>query len=181
MEKEIKEIIHKYAAWAASRAASVNGCRFSVEIGQQILNEVAIRNFILNPDALPNSASEFNLLHKQWREHIIELSKSKTCPDFTHGVAAKLINIYLKTILTCGGFHSHEKVSFIHPPIDSLLMEALVKASEYSYNKKFREVMRAKCWSKFSSDDYEAVIQELQNVIGEKPLWSIEKYWKGHQ
>lgn len=181
MEKEIKEIIHKYATWAASRAASVNGCRFSVEIGQQILNEVAIRNFILNPDVLPSSASEFNLLHKQWREHIIELSKSKTCPDFTHGVAAKLINIYLKTILSCGGFHSHEKVSFIHPPIDSLLMKALVNAPEYSHKKTFWKEMDTRRWSKFSSDDYEAVIQELQSVVGEKPLWSVEKYWKGHQ
>lgn len=177
MENEIKMIIHKYAAWAASRAASVKGCRFTVKSGQYILEDLAIHRFILNPDILPDKALEFNAQHKQWREHIIELSKSETCPVFTHGVAAKLINVYFKTIFLCGGFHNHYKVNFIHPPIDSILMKELAKLDKCVFWRK----MNVMGWSNFSSEDYERVISELQYLVVDKPLWSVEKHWRGYQ
>jgi hypothetical protein len=34
----IEEHKHRFAAWAASRAANVNKCRFRVEQGKKILN-----------------------------------------------------------------------------------------------------------------------------------------------
>jgi hypothetical protein len=44
---------------------------------------------------------------------------------FTHGIAAKLVNVYLKSVFVCGGRHDHPRVRALHPPIDSLLLDAL--------------------------------------------------------
>jgi hypothetical protein len=47
--------------------------------------------------------------------------------NITHGVAVKLINIYLKSLLVCGGYDSHEKVKALHPSIDSILLTELAE------------------------------------------------------
>jgi hypothetical protein len=45
----ILEHRHKFAAWADSRAASVNGCRFTVIQGKTIIENANLNNFILSP------------------------------------------------------------------------------------------------------------------------------------
>ena len=59
---------HRFSAWAASRAASVIGCRFSVEDGQEILE--SIKNV-----PLPNNQIEFNDFHLKQRNCIISKAK----------------------------------------------------------------------------------------------------------
>lgn len=40
MSYSIEEHKHRFAAWAAGRAATVNGCRFKVEDGKKILERL---------------------------------------------------------------------------------------------------------------------------------------------
>ncbi len=35
-------------------------------------------------------------------------------------------------------------------------------------------------WSKFDSDTYENVIQEIRESLNGGPMWKIEDFWKGH-
>lgn len=49
VEYTIDEHRHRFAAWAASRAASVINCRFSVEQGKKILEVAGIRHLISDP------------------------------------------------------------------------------------------------------------------------------------
>lgn len=153
MKYNIRTHIHLFASWAASRAASTSSRnRFTVETGQKILENAAIRNFILDPNSLPNDEIKFDYLHKTWREEIINFSKKHGGKEFTHGVAAKLINIYLKGIIICGGFHNHPNARFIHPPIDSVLLGEL---ASHNFNNKARFWRKAKkvAWSNFDSND----------------------------
>ena len=101
--------------------------------------------------------------------------------DLTHGIAAKLINVYLKNRFVCGGDDDHKRVRCLHPPIDALLLTALAEANfgrQAQAWRKFRDLR----WSKFDSAMYQAVIDLMRRSLpAGAPLWQIEEYWEGHQ
>ncbi|MFZ0254059.1 MAG: hypothetical protein WAN46_00075, partial [Gammaproteobacteria bacterium] len=121
MTYSIDEHRHRFAAWAAGRAASVKGCRFTVKKAKDILESVGLRALVSTPKNLPYPEC-FDAEHRAWRQKIIERAGE---PRFTHGIAAKLINVYLKSAFVCGGYHEHPRVRAIHPPIDGLLLREL--------------------------------------------------------
>jgi len=175
----IQDHIHLYSSWAAGRASSVKDNRFKVETAQKILSKSKIKKFILSPDLLPTTAAAFNSAHKEWRQEIINIGLGEG-HQFTHGVSAKLINIYLKAIIICGGYHNHKNAAFIHPPIDRVLLKELADINFNGMGKFWREYQLL-AWSKFNSIQYEQVISEINIGLNGAPLWQIEKYWKGHQ
>lgn len=54
MSYSIKTHRHRFAAWAASRAATVNGCRFKVFEGQKIIELSGLMEIGENINNLPN-------------------------------------------------------------------------------------------------------------------------------
>jgi hypothetical protein len=178
MPYSIEEHRHKFGAWAASRAASVKGCRFKVEIGRSLLEAAGLNTLGENPDRLPDNIDE---AHKIWRQTIIDKGKIEYNLNITHGVAAKLINVYLKSLLVCGGYHNDEKVKCLHPPIDSLLLSGLEENNIGGLRKTWKRYANIR-WSRFSSDEYESLIENIKQVVqAGSGLWSIEEYWIGYQ
>ena len=174
----IEEHRHKFAAWAASRAASVKGCRFKVEIGRSLLEAAGLHTFAETPDRLPDNIDHGR---KAWRQTIIDRGTAKYGLEISHGVAAKLINVYLKSLLVCGGYHSYEKVKAIHPPIDSLLLSELAENNIGGLREIWKLYANIR-WSRLSSEEYEDLIENIKTVV--KPgsgLLSIEEYWRGYQ
>lgn len=169
---------HRFAAWAASRAASVKGCRFSVEQGRTILEACGFKGEFSKPEQVPAS-EDMDKKHRQWRAGVIEAAKSQGL-TFTHGVAAKLINCYLKGRFVCGGHHAHERVRNLHPPIDDVLLKTLADQDVGGYAKQWRQARRRR-WSKFSSEEYEQVITLIRRYLKGAPLWKIEEHWPGNQ
>ena len=170
---------HRFAAWAASRAASIKGYRFKVKQGKSILEAAGIQGLISTPDNLP-LPQDFDGTHREWREKVILAARNENL-SFSHGVAAKLINIYLKTIFICGGAHTHVRVKAIHPPIDGVLLKKLARENVGGLKEFWDETILIG-WSTFNSDQYEEVIKNIRFVLGNNaPLWEIEKYWKGYQ
>jgi hypothetical protein len=80
---------------------------------------------------------------------------------FSHGVAAKLINIYLKSIYVCGSNYNDPKVKAIHPPIDSVLLDALYKQNIAGKRKEWQSARKAR-WSKLNSVQYQKVISAIK-------------------
>jgi hypothetical protein len=179
----IHEHRHRFAAWAASRAASVKGCRFSAEQGKAILERAGQRALIDDPDRLPDpTALCIDLRHNEWRAEVIRVAQREFHLPFTHGVAAKLINMYLKAAFVCGGFDDHERVCQLHPPVDGLLLDSLhTSAAGGAITAAVWETMRHKRWSKFNAEDYQSVIDAIRAVVGPAPLWAIEEHWRGFQ
>jgi hypothetical protein len=169
---------HLFAAWAASRAASVKGCRFRVEQGRTILEAAGFRAGLSEPALLP-APVDVDSWHRDKREAAVAAA-SELGLTFTHGVAAKLINVYLKSRFICGGQHEHERVRALHPPIDDELLKALAKGDVGGCARDWRKARRLR-WSKFSSAEYETVIDLIRQCLGDRPLWVIEEYWKGNQ
>ena len=82
---EIEEHKHRFAAWAASRAASVNGCRFSVEKGKAILEGIGLDPKLSDPKDLP-APDELDAVHRAWRQRAINVGKVYGL-FLTHGVS----------------------------------------------------------------------------------------------
>lgn len=180
----IDEHRHRFATWAAGRAATVKGNRFRVEIGKAVIETIELNKIGYSIDNLP-SPEEFDGMHRRWREQIIEAASrhinSKGEPyAFTHGVAAKLINIYLKLIFVCGRDYEHPKVKAIHPPVDGLILDSLADLDVGGESLIWNKAGRVR-WSNFNSEIYEEVIGAIQRVVGHEGLWTIEKHWRGFQ
>lgn len=178
MEYTIDDHKHRFSAWAASRAASVKGCRFSVEQGKKVLEAAGMRELISDPNNLPLPEG-MDATHRQWRHAVIDAATREGL-SFTHGVAAKLINVYLKAGFVCGGHHGHERVRAVHPPIDSLLLDELYSKNVGGRKTVWNEARHIR-FSNFDSSQYEKVIQAIREAMRDAPLWEVEQYWPGYQ
>ncbi len=172
---DIHEHSHRFAAWAAARASSTITCRFKVSNGKHWIESVSkLYDCRLGVDHLP-TAKSFDAVHKSWRRGIIAAAQESGF-QVTHGIAAKLINVYLKAVFVHDTLADNQRVQVIHPPIDRLLIDELARA----HPELWRGYPRA--WSKFSSLDYEKTISLVRKTLGnEHRLWCIEKYWFGSQ
>lgn len=169
---------HRFAAWAAGSAASVKGCRFPVEKGKALLEAAGFQQLLASPENLP-LPHETDIIHRGWRDKIIKAAQKHEL-TFTHGVAVKLINLYLKAGFVCGGYHNHERVRSLHPPIDSLLLDELSAQNVGGLRRVWKDAIRIR-WSKFDSKQYEIVIQNICAAMPNNALWEVEQYWRGYQ
>lgn len=178
MTYSIQQHNHRFAAWAAGRAASVIGRRFSVAVAKDIIEASDLILLNGDPRNLPQPPN-IDATHRIWREQIISLASQRGL-ELTHGVAAKIINVYLKSIFVCGGQVGVANVNWLHPPIDSVLLDALASLN-FGGNREIWNRARRIRWSKFNSDQYEAVIFAIRASLPSGKLWEIEQYWQGHQ
>src|SRR5262249_44866632 len=143
------------------------------------LEAAHLKRLLLGPTQLPDP-QEVDGTHRQWRIDVVASAKALGL-DFTHGVAAKLINIYLKAGFTCGGHDGDPRVQALHPPIDSLLLDELWERNIGGLRPEWAKARRIR-WSKFTSDQYQSVIDSIRAALGrELPLWHVEQYWRGYQ
>ncbi len=176
----IEEHKHRAAAWSAATGARASKlCRFKVWQGVAILEASGFDTAFATPLFLPEP-KQLAAIHKTWREAVIKSAQNHGL-EFTHGIAAKLINCYLKVRFVSGGDYEHERVKSLHPPIDALLLAALAQGDFGGHAQAWRRLHDAR-WSRFDSATYQEVIDLIrQSMPAREPLWKIEEYWKGHQ
>ena len=174
----IEEHKHRFSAWAAGRAANVIGCRFSVEQAKTILESAGLNQLLADPNNLP-LPQHIDDNHKEWRGKVIAAALTQGL-NFTHGVAAKLINIYLKAGFVCGGHHANARVQALHPPIDSVLLDELYDKNIGGFRTIWNKARKTR-WSKFDSDEYELVIKNIRAALPNQAMWEVEQYWRGYQ
>lgn len=175
----IEDHQHRFAAWSASTAARASPlCRFEVETGIAILENAGFTYELAEPNSLP-TPELLDTTHLVWRDCLIKEAANHNV-IFTHGVAAKLANTYLKVRFVCGGYHVHENVTCLHPPIDRLLLTGLADENVGGFAREWRR-FRKLGWSNFTSEQYEEVIDYVRLTMLDRPLWEIEQFWRGHQ
>ena len=174
----IGEHSHRFAAWAASRAASVKKYRFSVSVGKHLLEAIGCSGNIQSPDDLPHP-DLIDDLHYLWREDMIRAAHDLGI-SISHGIAAKLINVYFKARFVSGPTAYHPNVASLHPPIDSVLLKELALQKFGGSSQPWRDAQK-RAWSNFTSAEYEDIIANLRTHLKGRPLWTIEQYWRGYQ
>jgi hypothetical protein len=119
-------------------------------------------------------------MHLKWREDVIAAAQGQGI-IFTHGIAAKIINCYLKVRFVCAGAHNDARVQALHPPIDEVLLKELARLDFGGQANQWRKFRQAR-WSKFDSTTYQSVIDLIRQTLpADEPIWKIEEHWEGHQ
>ena len=178
MPYTIEEHKHRFAAWAAGRGASVKSCRFKVHQAKEILEACGFDKDFNKPYKLPKPG-DLDKKHRAWRKAVIRVASKKGL-RFSAGIAAKLINSYLKERFVCAGFHTDPRVRALHPPIDAVLLDTLAVNNVEGYKKEWRKYHNLR-WSNFTDEMYQGVIDLVRKSLPKgSPLWMIEEHWKGH-
>lgn len=190
------EHAHRFAVWAAGRAYSRSGGHgggYSVQYAQRMLEAAGMRD-INTPEDLPSkdgidafiherieavrAARPATYVHHETRDHL-----KFRC---TYGRAQKLVNVYLKSKLVCGGYHDDERVERLHPPLDRKLLrglnavcEEVAGQDEYAeFRKNFLDAQAlGDSWVVFTQTTYEAYIKAVKSLQQDKPLWAVEEHW----
>lgn len=193
MTYTISEHKHRLAFWAAATAARSRNQPFKVSVGKALIETARLKEWICAGSfdrAL--TSGEFDLQHRKWRCGIVKAAESQfSCPNFSHGTASKLINMYLKVWLPCSLWPEDlaepqsdraNLAHVIHPLIDRTLLQRLL--AEAPIRREVAQELRGlteRGWSNLNSPDYERVIELLRGLSGDDPFWMIERYWTGHQ
>jgi hypothetical protein len=164
---------HRFAVWAAHRAASRGVRGLTSNVGQTVLEACGFNEQYVST-RLPDPCS-FDDEHRAWRNTAVDCASDKGC-EIQHGVAAKLINTYLKSRFVCGESHDDPKISALHPPIDRRLLHELARVN-FGGNSAFWTQRRDNGWRAFGSCEYEDVVNEIRRCLSGRPLWEIEEHW----
>ena len=197
---------HTLSKWAASRAASQSkGFKFSVELGSKLLllgkkgSQASDQEFIDYIKQIENfnSQDDYDSWHHQtivnmtsYTDELKQLldKHNKSFNNYTYGIAAKILNCYLK-IFFLESFGNQKFADFIHPPVDAILLKALRKEDKKLFNFKnsiFTNigVLKIPTWTRINENEYKEIIKlmkEFLSIKGQNGLWKIESFWIGHQ
>jgi len=207
---------HRVAAWASARAANQStSFRFDVLGGLELLSLGAqchatfAENFLIehaNQVRRMESQSEFDRWHKNTIEKMLNKEKlqgvvngiNKRKPknrkkirqgSFTYGIAAKILNVYLKVFfLGEMGCPKTTFVHYLHPPIDSILLKELKNSSDAVLSGRIKNLRKkgqsVPAWTSLTEDNYNELIGAIKEFLGKKhqtELWKIEFAWCGFQ
>lgn len=197
---DIFEHRHRLAVWGAGRANQRQWPGFTIEVATQIIEQAGLRA-IKTPDDLP-PAAEIDQFIGSLIERMAEVAtgiqyQHKTKDEggrvieteirqlgFSYGRGQKLANVYLKTKLVCSGWETHASVAALHPPLDSVLLEEIRKYT-WAERREIPSVRGAfmaaqrlgRAWTNFDKATYDAYIEAVKLLQGERPLWEVEWLW----
>jgi hypothetical protein len=171
---------HRFSAWAAARAASVKGKRFTVKTCVGWLEAFGFGpSLTIEMLPLPENVDS---KHREWREQLIAEAKLQSAFELSHGQAAKIINCYIKARFLNPHDAEKERLAAFHPPIDRLLLNEIVKHAGLSgEDLKIVRSGRNIGWSSLNSQQYEALVGILRRLSPSQPFWRIEEFWPGYQ
>jgi hypothetical protein len=174
MAYDLSEHRHRFAVWAAARAAQ----RGFTSVGhlRQALEATDIRLLLANSKTLLVSSAEFDALHKKWCAEIKQCLARKNL-DATYGRTAKLVAVYLKAAVILAGAFDTPLGRSAHPPIDRILLQALAASNEIKspHQKEWREIN----WTELDEPEYWKLIGQLRSALpSDSPFWMLEKYWE---
>jgi hypothetical protein len=165
---------HRFSVWAAARAAQRGLKGGKVDVLRDALEQSGVVEFaranirILDREGFDNE-------HRGWCRSIVKFLQ---CRDVSasFGRAAKLIAIYLKTMIILDGNIETECVRVIHPPIDGILLRNLYKASDVQSPHK--ATWKSLKWTALGEREYYGLIEQLRMCTkASEPFWTLERYW----
>ena len=193
------EYLFDLAAKAAGRAVLSREKGFSFKL-QNAIDILQATSFLYElaekgAEGLPDP-EDFDKQHRAWCEKVHKEAKERLGRDLSYGRSAKLINVFLKALMTCKhksfpDEKEEEKAKWyaVHPPIDRGVLEGMRDAGignkvwdwlkdETASSQPFGT------WTKYKYEHYRQVICMIRcNLLecGETsplPLWKNERFFK---
>lgn len=175
MPYDLFEHRHRFSVWAAARAVQ-RGWTVKIDTLREAIEQSGVVSFVRYRASEPISSKEFDDVHRKWCNSILGFLKARDVPDVTYGRAAKLIAIYVKSMVVLG-IDSNTDVSRIaHPPIDRILLQNMSHSPRIVSKDKVR--WRKVSWTKLDESAYYQLVNELRKSLAdEEPFWVLEQFW----
>jgi hypothetical protein len=174
VDYKLDEHRHRFAAWAAARAA-LRGLTDVANL-KTALDNCGVRKYLVDANFDDVDDARFIPLHRGWCRSIIKSLEDAPVRNVTFGRAAKLIAIYLKSAVVLGTGSGTAFARVAHPPIDAILLRNLAASSTVSSVHK-RKWAGTK-WTTLTEAEYYALMLELRQVLRpEDPFWMLEEHW----
>lgn len=160
-----KDHLHNYSVWTAARASqrgftSTKNIKTAIEFS-------GLRSFAESEEDI--SEDEFEFFHRNCCHKIIK-SLNQILPEITsYGRAAKIIAIYLKTSIIIRNKGIGIKSEIIHPPIDNILLQNIIKKIDIPSIKGTK-------WTTLTEQQYWKLVSELKKSVP-KFNWKLEEFW----
>jgi hypothetical protein len=174
MKYDIGEHRHRFSVWAAARAAQRGFT--TVENLRLALEHSGVLSFLTSAGADIVNADDFDELHRSWCRAITARLADAKVQKVTFGRAAKLLAVYLKSVVVLGAAPDSNLGKVAHPPIDAILLSNLVKSPVVvSEHKVEWATVR---WTRLDEGGYYRLIEQLRSVLAPgEPFWMLERYW----
>ncbi|HZK81224.1 MAG TPA: hypothetical protein VFC46_09165 [Humisphaera sp.] len=181
---DLLEHRHRFSVWAAARAAQ-RGCKkASVSLLRDAVERCGVVEFVTKfvkaevPHAITEDA--FSQYHSEWCGSILKIISERGVEGFAYGRAAKLVGIYLKSMVVLGTNQNADQnaklARIIHPPIDGILLRNMSDCPEIISPRKagWKNVK----WTKLKEDEYFVLVSELRQALpAPEPFWKLERFW----
>jgi len=174
MPYDLFEHRHRFSAWAAASATKRNFT--SVENLRDAIQHCGIDRFLQNDNAMSTDEATFKKHHKIWCRSIVDFLNSKGIAKVTYGRAAKLVAVYLKSMVIIGPHANIPLASVAHPPIDRILLQNLSRTPEIvNPNKRLWRFIN---WTELDEQSYYDLLSQLRSCLrAGEPFWSLERFW----
>lgn len=159
---------HHFAIWAAARATQ-RGFTTTGNL-RDALESTSIEEFVESPCG----KETFDDRHRAWCNNICDHLVSIGVEGATYGRASKLVGVYLKSMVVLPELEGAE-ASYIHPPIDRILLQNIAKDPEVS--AEHSRILRNTSWTQLDEQAYFNLLSILRDVNGDRPFWKLEEYW----
>lgn len=164
MPYNLKQHVHNFAVWTSARA--VQRAFTKIEMIQRAIEESDLQLFSESSDDC--NQKSFDEFQRRCANQIIDSFGKNNIPC-SYGRASKIIAIYLKTAVIIQNGDQNTRCSFIHTPIDSILLKALDKKLRINEFKNIR-------WTTLDETNYWELINKLKS--NHLPInWKLEEFW----
>ena len=163
---------HNFAVWCAARAVQRGFAKS--HILKQTLETSGVVEFIRDNRAKDLSQQEFDKHHEDWCKAIMAFWKQHKVQGASYGRAAKLLAIYLKSMIVVQD-NPNPLAAVAHPPIDSIILKNISKDEAINHPRK--ATWKYIKWTKLNETAYMQLINDFRQVFDGRPFWVIEEYW----
>ena len=180
VKKEYSHFLHRhnFSAWAAARAAQ-RGRGFSVKVPEIVsaIERSGLEDAVADTESYPLTSEDFDSFHRRYAREIISLLGAEGVASVTYGRAAKIIAIYLKSMVVIGPLWRTRFARVIHPPLDRILLRNLARRD--GLPKGLKQKCETVNWTDLSEDEYFDLIQGFRQAgLDQQAFWMLEQYWK---
>lgn len=167
------KIAHDFSQWAALSALKSGS---PLKSRDDIYPFLELKHFeVLLTTDKPISDIEFNEWHKK---SLTFITSDERLPI---GWAAKIVNVYLKSICYMAGIGRPSLINHIHPPIDSGLWQGLKRVYKSQSDIWSKVYSKTKIKDIKTYQEYSNIIDGLREIANRESclLIEVEKFWEG--
>lgn len=156
---------HNFAIWTAARAVQ-RGFTSTDKI-KKAIEESDLRKY--SEDASNHNIDDFETFHRTCSHQLITAFEEIGLKDVNYGRVAKIISIYLKTTVILCNKGICSRSSFIHPPIDRIILTNIGTHEGLPELKKIN-------WTQLDEEGYWKLVSKIKSHF-DRFDWTLEMFW----